>query len=432
MALDLSAVWKQKGMRVVFSASLVAALLATLSYRLHRQRVAEASLAAGASCDRGIAGAKAHVAATLSTAAPAANAADPGAWVPRINTAKPDEAAPPGMVWVPGGEFWMGSDDPSMPETRPWHRVYVDGFWMDKADITNAEFAAFVKATHYVTVAEIAPSPQDFPNAPKENLVAGSVVFTPPDHPVSLNDHLQWWSYVAGANWRHPEGPRSDVKDRMKHPVVQVAYDDAAAYCKWSGKRLPTEAEFEFASRGGLDRKPYDWGDQFMPAGKHMANTFQGHFPERNTAEDGYKGTAPVGSFPANGYGLFDMSGNVWQWVLDWYRPDYYAMLAGSGEIAVNPQGPRESFDPAEPGVPKRVHRGGSYLCTDQYCKRYIAGARSKGAADTGTNHLGFRCVREAKPSRAHSSGAAAIATQAASRQQPAFPSDTEGNRRRR
>jgi formylglycine-generating enzyme required for sulfatase activity len=306
-------------------------------------------------------------------------------------------AAPAGMAWVPGGQFWMGSDDPTMPDTRPWHRVYVDGFWMDKTDVTNAQFAVFVRATHYVTVAEIPPRQEDFPNAPKENLVAGGVVFTPPDHAVSLHDQFQWWSYVKGASWKHPEGPGSDIKDRMNHPVVQVAYDDATAYCKWSGGRLPTEAEFEFASRGGLDRKPYDWGDEFMPGGKHMANTFQGHFPNHDTAEDGYRSTAPAGTFPTNGYGLWDMSGNVWQWVSDWYRPDYYGVLAASGQIAANPEGPSDSFDPEEPGVAKRVHRGGSYLCTDQYCRRYIAGARSKGTPDTGTNHLGFRCVRVAK-----------------------------------
>jgi formylglycine-generating enzyme required for sulfatase activity len=190
----------------------------------------------------------------------------------------------------------------------------------------------------------------------------------------------------------------------MKHPVVQMAYADAEAFCKWSGKRLPTEAEFEFASRGGLNRKKYDWGDEFMPDGKHMANTFQGHFPDNDTGEDGYKGTAPVASFPANGYGLFDTAGNVWEWVSDWYRPDYYAVLAATGEVAVNPQGPTDSYDPTEPGVPKRVQRGGSYLCTDQYCSRYIAGGRGKGEVSTGTNHLGFRCVRDSKANRAAAS----------------------------
>jgi formylglycine-generating enzyme required for sulfatase activity len=220
------------------------------------------------------------------------------------------------------------------------------------------------------------------------------VVFSPPDHPVELDSQFRWWNYVPGANWRHPEGPNSDIKGRMNHPVVHIAYEDAVAYCKWAGKRLPTEAEFEFASRGGLDRKRYAWGDEFMPGGKHMANTFQGHFPDTNTGDDGYQATAPVGSFPANGYGLFDMAGNVWEWTSDWYRADYYSTLAASGEIAMNPKGPTDSFDPNEPGVRKRVHRGGSFLCTDQYCARYIAGGRGKGELDTGTNHLGFRCVR--------------------------------------
>jgi formylglycine-generating enzyme len=399
--MNLRGVWRRRWAQIVFAASAAAALSLTLSYRLHRERVAEASAAAGAYCDRGIGGAKAHAIASAN-AAPAAAAvtADPKAWIPKINNTRPSAAAPPGMVWIPGGQFWMGTDDPRMPDTRPWHRVYVDGFWMDRTDVTNAQFVAFVKATHCVTIAEITPRQEDFPTAPKENLVAGSVVFTPPDHSVPLNNEFQWWSYIKGADWRHPEGRGSDIAGRMKHPVVQVAYDDAAAYCKWSGKRLPTEAEFEFASRGGLDRKAYDWGDTLMPAGKHMANTFQGHFPDHNTAEDGFKGTAPVGSFPANGYGLFDMSGNVWEWVSDWYRPDYYAILAAAGEIAVNPQGPNDSFDPDEPGVPKRVHRGGSYLCNDQYCNRYIAGARSKGETSTGTNHLGFRCVRQAQTAR--------------------------------
>jgi formylglycine-generating enzyme required for sulfatase activity len=289
----------------------------------------------------------------------------------------------------------MGTDDAQMPDTRPWHRVYVDGFWIDKTEVTNNQFAQFVRATGYVTVAERKPKPRDYPGIPPDNLVVGSVVFSPPDHLVEFSDNLQWWGYIAGANWRHPEGPQSDIKQRMRHPVVQVAYEDAVAYAKWAGKRLPTEAEFEFASRGGLDRKRYDWGDEFMPGGKYMANTFQGHFPENNTAEDGYKTTAPVASFPANGYGLFDMAGNVWQWTSDWYRPDYYQALAVTNDIVTNPQGPPDSLDPSEPGVPKRVHRGGSFLCTPQYCTRYIAGARGKGAIDTGTNHLGFRCVRD-------------------------------------
>jgi formylglycine-generating enzyme len=319
------------------------------------------------------------------------------AWTPRINDSRRPELAPPGMVWIPGGQFWMGAEDDHMPDAKPWHRVYVDGYWMDRTEVTNQEFARFVAATAYVTVAERKPRAEDYPGAPAENLVEGSVVFTPPEHAVQLNNHFQWWRYVHGANWRHPEGPASNIRNRMNQPVVQIAYEDALAYSKWAGKRLPTEAEFEFASRGGLDRKRYVWGDDLMPDGKHMANTFQGHFPDANTAEDGYSGAAPVGSFPSNGYGLFDMSGNVWEWVSDWYRADYYATLAASGQVVVNPTGPGDSFDPGEPGVAKRVQRGGSFLCTDQYCSRYIAGGRGKGEPDTGTNHLGFRCVRESK-----------------------------------
>jgi formylglycine-generating enzyme required for sulfatase activity len=321
------------------------------------------------------------------------------AWIPKINDNQPPAGPPPdGMAWISGGQFWMGAPDDHMPDAKPWHRVYVDGFWMDRTVVTNEQFARFVKATGYITIAERMPRLEDYPQAHPENLVAGSVVFSPPDHPVPLDNHFRWWNYVAGANWRHPEGPKSDIRNRMDHPVVHIAYDDAVAYCNWAGKRLPTEAEFEFASRGGLDRKRYAWGDESMPDGKHMANTFQGHFPDRNTNEDGYTATSPVGSFPANGYGLFDMAGNVWEWTSDWYRADYYETLAASGEIAINPKGPNDSFDPSEPGVWKRVQRGGSFLCTDQYCGRYIAGGRGKGAADTGTNHVGFRGVQVPGP----------------------------------
>jgi len=322
------------------------------------------------------------------------------------NTMPPPGPAPAGMVWIPGGEFSMGAADPvgadmndvgmhATDDSRPVHRVYVDGFWMDKTDVTNEQFARFVKATGYVTVAERTPTAEEFPGAPPENLVAGSVVFSPPDHPVELNDHFQWWSYVNGANWRHPLGPQSNLKGKEKFPMVQVAYEDALAYAKWAGKRLPTEAEWEFAARGGLTGKPYAWGDEFRPKGKWMANTHQGHFPNKDTGADGYSGIAPVAQFPPNGYGLYDMAGNVWQWTSDWYRPDYYAQLAAAGGVARNPQGPAASFDPAEPGEPKRVHRGGSFLCTEQYCSRYMVGTRGKGEVSTGTNHLGFRLVRD-------------------------------------
>jgi sulfatase modifying factor 1 len=283
-------------------------------------------------------------------------------------------------------------------DSRPIHRVHVDGFWMDRTDVTNEQFAGFVNATGYVTIAEQTPRAEDFPGAPPENLVAGSVVFSPPDHPVPLNDHLQWWSYVKGASWRHPEGPHSNLKGREKHPVVQVAFPDAEAYAKWAGKRLPTEAEWEFAARGGLSGKLYSWGDSFQPTGKWMANTHQGHFPDTDAGADGYVGIAAVAKFPANGYGLYDMAGEVWQWTSDWYRPDYYAQLALSEKVARNPRGPDSPHDFGNPGEKMKVHRGGSFLCTDQYCSRYMVGTRGKGDFSTGSNHLGFRCVRDAKP----------------------------------
>jgi formylglycine-generating enzyme required for sulfatase activity len=279
-------------------------------------------------------------------------------------------------------------------DSLPIHRVYVDGFWMDETEVTNAQFEKFVKATAYITVAERAPTKEEFPTAPPENLVAGSVVYTPTSHPVPLNDHFQWWSYVKGANWRHPEGPESSIRGKENFPVVHISYPDAQAYAKWAGKRLPTEAEWEFAARGGLTGKLYAWGDDFDPKQKNMANTFQGKFPVKDNGEDGFNGIAPVRSFPSNGYGLYDVAGNVWEWVNDWYRPDYYKTLADKGKIARNPMGPETSFDPDEPTEKKRVHRGGSYLCTDQYCTRYMVGTRGKGESMTGTNHLGFRCVK--------------------------------------
>ncbi len=321
------------------------------------------------------------------------------------NAAKPGGPAPAGMVWIPGGEFSMGSDDPtaslcggkdSMPDARPIHRVQIDGFWMDKTEVTNAQFEAFVKATGHVTVAEQAPKAEDFPGVPPENLVAGSVVFAPPETAVPLNSHLQWWAYAKGANWRHPSGAGSDLQGRENHPVIHIAYADAEAYAQWAGKRLPTEAEWEFAARGGLSGQLYAWGDDLQPDGKWVLNIFEGKFPINDTGEDGFKGIAPVAQFPPNGYGLHDIAGNVWEWCSDWYRPDTYARDAATGTVR-NPPGPADSFDPAEPGTKKRIHRGGSYLCTDQYCTRYMVGTRGKGEIDTGTSHLGFRCVQAAK-----------------------------------
>ena len=314
--------------------------------------------------------------------------------------------APKGMVWIPGGEFSMGAADPehmddtvgmqATHDSRPIHRVTVDSFWMDATEVTNQQFGAFVQATGYVTIAERVPRAEDFPDAPPENLVAGSVVFSPPGRAVALDNHLQWWSYVKGANWRQPTGPGSSIDGRGNYPVVHVAYDDAAAYAKWAGNRLPTEAEWEFAARGGLSGELYPWGSAFRREGQWMANSHQGHFPNEDTAEDRFHGIAPVAQFPPNAYGLHDVGGNVWEWVSDWYRADYYATLATAG-LARNPRGPDTSFDPSEPGTAKRVHRGGSFLCTDQYCSRYMVGTRGKGDPSTGTNHLGFRTIKPAR-----------------------------------
>ncbi len=321
---------------------------------------------------------------------------------------RPPGPAPTGMVWIPGGEFSMGCADPRglphggpdpMADARPIHRVRLDGYWMDARPVTNGQFAAFVAATGYRTVAERPPRPEDFPGAPPENLVAGSIVFTPPPEAVPLRDgtggaHLRWWAYLPGASWQHPLGPESTIAGREDDPVVHVAFEDAEAYATWAGKRLPTEAQWEFAARGGLAGSVYPWGDEFRPAGRWMANTWQGRFPVENTAADGFAGIAPAGSYPPNGYGLFDMAGNVWEWCSDWYRPDTYARSARQG-LVENPRGPADSHDPQEPGQPKRVQRGGSFLCSDQYCARYIVGTRGKGEISSGTNHIGFRCVQD-------------------------------------
>jgi formylglycine-generating enzyme required for sulfatase activity len=326
-------------------------------------------------------------------------------FLPTIESSnRPATAAPPGMVWIPGGEFSMGAKEPrdmrdvvgmqATTDSRPVHRVVVDGFWMDATEVTNEQFARFVEATGYVTVAERELRQEDFPHVPPEDLRPGSVVFTPPDHAVALDDHFQWWSFVDGADWRHPLGADSSIEDKANFPVVHVAYEDALAYAQWAGKRLPTEAEWEFAARGGLAGQLYPWGDVFNAGGKWMANSHQGRFPDRDSAADAFSGIAPVARFAANGYGLYDVGGNVWEWVSDWYRADYYGELAARGRVAHNPTGPATPFDPAEPGVAKRVHRGGSFLCTDEYCSRYMVGSRGKGEISTGTNHLGFRCVQ--------------------------------------
>jgi formylglycine-generating enzyme required for sulfatase activity len=317
----------------------------------------------------------------------------------------PEESEnPPGMVWIPGGEFTMGSDaaETKMQE-KPAHRVLVDGFWMDETDVTNEQFAKFVKATGYVTTAEKKPSleeimkqvPPGTPPPPKEMLVPGSVVFTPPDKPVSLDNPGGWWKWTPGANWRHPEGPGSSLKGREDHPVVHVSWHDAVAYARWAGKRLPTEAEWEYAARGGLNGKTYVWGNEKFSEDKPQCNIWQGHFPDQNTAKDGYIRTSPVKAFKPNGYGLYDMAGNVWQWCADWYLPETYLRRAGE-KVVVNPTGPDHSFDPRQ-RPPERVHRGGSFLCCDGYCFNYRPSARMGCTPDTGLSHVGFRCVMTRK-----------------------------------
>ena len=314
---------------------------------------------------------------------------------------EPPGVKPAGMAWIPGGEFTMGTDDPEGPPTeRPAHKVRVDGFWMDITEVSNAQFRAFVDATHYLTTAE---KPVDWeslkkelpPGTPKpseERLAPGSLVFTEPGRAVPLDDPANWWRWVAGANWRHPEGPGSSIEGKDDHPVVHVSWEDAAAYARWAGKRLPTEAEWEFAARGGLEGRKYAWGDEFEPSGKPMANTWQGPFPEKNTLADGFLRTAPGKTFPPNGYGLFDMVGNVWEWCGDWYRPDAYRLIP-AGETPRNPGGPESALDPADPYQPKRVTRGGSFLCSANYCTNYRPAARRGTAVDSGMSHLGFRCV---------------------------------------
>ncbi len=305
-----------------------------------------------------------------------------------------------GMKRIPGGTFAMGSHDAQgRTDEFPVHQVQVKGFWMDETEVTNEAFARFVKATGYITTAEKAIDwvelskqvPTGTPKPADSLLAPSSLVFVPTTGPVDLNDYSQWWAFKRGADWRHPEGPGSSIIDREKHPVVHVSWDDAAAYARWAGKRLPTEAEWEWASRGGLHGKIYPWGDESVNKAPYKANSFQGHFPYEDQALDGYKTTtAPVKSFPANGYGLFDMAGNVWEWCQDWYRHDYY-----KNSPRLNPKGPSTSSDPDEPGVAKRVMRGGSFLCNDGYCSSYRSSARMKSSPDSGLQHTGFRCVKD-------------------------------------
>jgi len=300
------------------------------------------------------------------------------------------------MVFIAGGAFRMGSDR-HYPEEAPEHRVSVDSFWIDRTPVTNAEFRRFVDATGYITFAEIKPDARDYPGALPHMLRAGSLVFTAPNHPVDLRDWSQWWTFKFGANWRHPYGPRSSISGLDNHPVIHIAYRDAEAYAKWAGKALPTEAEWEFAARGGLDAAEYAWGDEFTPSGRHMANTWQGIFPRQNLAEDGYRRTSPVTAFPPNGYGVYDLIGNVWEWTSDWWSTRHAADAAKPCCIPNNPRGGAEaaSYDPCQPDIkiPRRVLKGGSHLCAPNYCRRYRPAARHAEPIDTSTSHVGFRCV---------------------------------------
>jgi formylglycine-generating enzyme len=304
-------------------------------------------------------------------------------------------ASPPfkNMVWVPDGTFLMGSDQ-HYPEEAPVHRETVEGFWMDQYAVTNSDFRRFIEATGYVTVAERVPEAAAYPGALPHMLAPGSVVFRPPRHRVDLRNHYNWWSWVPGANWRHPEGPGSALDSRWDHPVVHVAFEDVEAYANWTGKELPTEAEWEFAARGGLDGAVYAWGNEFAPGGKMMANTWQGEFPILNLLLDGYDRTSPVGAFPPNGYGLYDMTGNVWEWTKDWFQAHHTpagACCSGraKGEIR------EKSYDPQSPAIriPRKVLKGGSFLCAANYCMRYRPAARIPQQVDTGTCHQGFRCI---------------------------------------
>ena len=299
------------------------------------------------------------------------------------------------MIWIPDGEFLMGSDD-HYPEEAPAHRVRVSGFWIDRTQVTNAVFRRFVKATGYVTLAERAPDDAMYPGAKPELLVAGSTVFRQPPVPVAMGNHYAWWSWLPGADWRHPEGPGSTLDGRERHPVLHVAWEDVAAYAAWAGKALPTEAEWEYAARGGHDGWPYAWGHELSPKGRMLANYWQGEFPWQNLTLDGYERTAPVGRFPANEYGLADMIGNVWEWTADWAGAGHELGSPCCG-AAVNPRGAtREaSIDPQADGadIPRKVLKGGSFACAANYCQRYRPAARMLHPIDTGTNHIGFRCV---------------------------------------
>jgi formylglycine-generating enzyme len=311
-------------------------------------------------------------------------------------------AAHPGMVWIAGGTFHMGGDNnQALEDEYPKHPVTVSGFWMDRTEVTNAQFAAFVRATGYVTTAERKPDWNELkkqlpPGTPKPDaslLVPASLVFDPPDHAVDLNDYAQWWAWKKGANWKHPHGPGSSIAGKDNYPVVHISWYDAVAYCRWAHKRLPSEAEWEFAARGGLSDKVYPWGNDVVTAGPVHGNFWEGHFPDKNSTTDGFYYTAPVGSFAPNGYGLVDMAGNVWEWCADYYRNDYYKSLGA--QPVINPRGPTSSYDPDEPYARKRVIRGGSFLCNESYCTGYRVSRRMKSTEDSGMEHVGFRAVAD-------------------------------------
>jgi formylglycine-generating enzyme required for sulfatase activity len=314
-----------------------------------------------------------------------------GAAVPDKRNREADD-----LVWIPGGTFRMGSDKHYVEEA-PSHRVSVDGFWIDRTPVTNAQFRQFVRATGHVTFAEKKPDARDYPNALPHMLFAGSLVFSPPRHPVDLRDWSQWWRFVRGADWRHPYGRKSDIHGLDHHPVVHVAYSDALAYAEWAGKALPTEAEWEFAARGGLDGAEFAWGDEVTPGGKYMANTWQGAFPHQNLASDGHERTSPVTAYAPNAYGVHDMIGNVWEWTNDWFTTKHPSDAPKACCIPENPRGGREetSYDPNQPEIkiPRKVIKGGSHLCAPIYCRRYRPAARHPEPVDTSTSHVGFRCV---------------------------------------
>lgn len=312
-----------------------------------------------------------------------------------------NDSATAGMRFIPGGRFQMGGDNgQASPDEYPKHEVRVDAFWMDETEVTNAQFKKFVDATGYRTTAERKPDwdelkktlPPGTPKPPDSVMVAASLVFKQTNGPVNLNDYGRWWEWVAGANWKNPQGPNSSILGKENYPVVHVSWDDAMAYCKWAGKRLPTEAEWEFAARGGLNNNLYPWGNEHVNTNKPKANSWEGRFPYYNEMKDGYSTSAPVKSFNPNNYGLYDMAGNVWEWCADWYHDAYYKTSP-----VENPLGPIKSFDRDDPYTPKRVLRGGSFLCNDSYCSGYRAARRMKSSADTGLEHTGFRGVRDVK-----------------------------------